>query len=243
MARMRTIKPEFFKDAALAELPIAARMFFAGLWCQADREGRLRDEPKVLKLEIAPWDDDVDAEAMLSLLAQPKAGKSGFIIRYEVGGFRYIHIPHFADHQRPYFKEKPSKIPPPVSVVESDSRSRPQTTAVIAALSLGSGQPDPRSPPPPPEAGGATQTAKLRLKKRNRPTTLEDELVYQRDRIRNERSKMLHDHLRQHGAEGVSRDEQLLWVQERCRASPEESADVVTLVEQALAKLGGVRNA
>lgn len=107
MARIRSLKPEFFKHPELGELPIATRYFFAGLWCQADKEGRLKDRPKVLALEIVPW-DNLDAEKPLAEL-----DAAGFIQRYEVDGERYISIRHFAKHQKPHPKEAPSEIPPP----------------------------------------------------------------------------------------------------------------------------------
>jgi hypothetical protein len=49
MPRTRQIKPGFFKNDELAELPIEARLLFAGLWTIADREGRLEDRPKKIK--------------------------------------------------------------------------------------------------------------------------------------------------------------------------------------------------
>ena len=61
MARIRTIKPEFFHHHRLyraeldAKLPL--RLAFAGLWCAADREGRFEWEPEQLKAAILPYDD------------------------------------------------------------------------------------------------------------------------------------------------------------------------------------------
>jgi len=49
MARIRSLKPDFFKDEDLAVLPFEARLLFEGLWCYADKEGRLEDRPKYLK--------------------------------------------------------------------------------------------------------------------------------------------------------------------------------------------------
>ena len=53
MARIRSLKPEFFKDEDLALLPFEARILYSGLWCYADREGRLEDRPKYLKADIS----------------------------------------------------------------------------------------------------------------------------------------------------------------------------------------------
>jgi len=114
MARIRGLKPEFFLDEDIAELSFPARLCYQGLWCQADREGRLEDRPKYLKAVIFPY-DDVDMEALLRELEKPKR-RTGmpFILRY-VGsdGKKYIQILKFTEHQRPHHTEKQSEIPPP----------------------------------------------------------------------------------------------------------------------------------
>ena len=68
MARARNIKPAFFRNAELVELSFEARLFFIGLWTAADRDGRLEDRPKQIKMEIFPA-DSVDCDALLSDLA------------------------------------------------------------------------------------------------------------------------------------------------------------------------------
>jgi hypothetical protein len=107
MARARNIKPGFFTNDDLAEVEFGARILFIGLWCIADREGRLPDRPKKIKAEILPY-DACDANDLLQQLA----GKS-FIHRYEVAGEKYIQITNFTKHQDPHYKEKASEIPPP----------------------------------------------------------------------------------------------------------------------------------
>jgi hypothetical protein len=107
MARARTIKPAFFKSVQLAECEPFARILFAGLWCLADREGRLEDRPRRLKAEILPY-DNCDAEALLEQLVAHK-----LIVRYQVDGVGYISIPRFTSHQRPHPKEPPSVCPCP----------------------------------------------------------------------------------------------------------------------------------
>ncbi len=61
MARARIIKPTFFQNEDVAELPVVDRLLFIGLWMLADREGRLEDRPKRIKAQLFPYDDlDVD---------------------------------------------------------------------------------------------------------------------------------------------------------------------------------------
>lgn len=113
MARMRSLKPDFFKDEDLATLPFEARILFEGLWCYADREGRLEDRPKYLKVEIFPY-DNVDIEKLLNMLESPKIeGRDDkvFIRRYCVDGKKYIDIPEFLKHQSPHKTEKESLFP------------------------------------------------------------------------------------------------------------------------------------
>jgi len=113
LPRIRGLKPDFFKDELLCELPFEARLLFAGLWCYADKSGRLEDRPKYLKAEIFPY-DKVDVEKLLNLLANPKLTDKPdkyFIRRYTIDGRQYIDIPTFLDHQKPHHTEKTSKIP------------------------------------------------------------------------------------------------------------------------------------
>lgn len=56
MARARNIKPGFFKNELLAEMPPEIRLLFMGLWCIADREGRFEERPKKIKMELFPCD-------------------------------------------------------------------------------------------------------------------------------------------------------------------------------------------
>ena len=107
MARARNIKPGFFKNEILAEMPPETRLLFMGLWCLADREGRFEDRPKKIKMELFPC-DDFSIEDGLALLAE-----GGFLIRYEVEGRRYAQVVNFTKHQMPHHKEVPSEIPAP----------------------------------------------------------------------------------------------------------------------------------
>jgi len=117
MARSRNIKHSFFQDAELLELPFEDRLLFAGLWTLADREGRLKDKPKQIKIEIFPA-DQVDVNESLERLSS-----KGMIIRYCVDGKRFIQICNFRKHQKPHHKEVDSEIPAPEKAnVNNDSR-------------------------------------------------------------------------------------------------------------------------
>lgn len=105
MARARNIKPAFFKNADLVETSFETRLLFVGLWTMADREGRLQDRPRQIKMELFPG-DAVDVDACLNALAQ-----FDFIRRYVVGDKNVIQIVNFSKHQAPHGKEADSELP------------------------------------------------------------------------------------------------------------------------------------
>ncbi|MFA5300792.1 MAG: hypothetical protein WC389_21590 [Lutibacter sp.] len=113
MSRIRALKPDFFKDEDLATLPYEARLLYQGLWCKADKSGRLEDRPKYLKAEIFPY-DNINIEKFLILLCQPNLQdrpEKVFIRRYTVNDRKYIDIPEFLKHQSPHNTEKESVLP------------------------------------------------------------------------------------------------------------------------------------
>jgi len=117
--RARNIKPGFFINEDLAEVDAHGRLLFIGLWCLADREGKLEDRPKRIKGELFRY-DAISYEIVDEQLS--KLNELGLIIRYEIDGLRYIFIPNFLKHQSPHYNEKPSTIPDPLlTKVESTS--------------------------------------------------------------------------------------------------------------------------
>lgn len=121
MARARNIKPSFFINEDLIELEPLTRLLFIGLWCLADREGRLEDRPKRVKLSILPA-DDCNVDCLLQSLHD-----RGFIIRYEVDGIKYIQIPNFKKHQNPHVKEATSTIPEPNNNIQAPDKHQAST--------------------------------------------------------------------------------------------------------------------
>ena len=49
MARIRTIKPEFWSDEKVGGLPLACRLLFIGLWNFADDYGVIASSPLFIK--------------------------------------------------------------------------------------------------------------------------------------------------------------------------------------------------
>jgi hypothetical protein len=109
MARIRTIKPEFFRHEELYELEqehkLPLRLAFAGLWCVCDREGRFKWRPNQLKTEILPY-DKCDFSRVLDALAT-----RGFVEEYESDtGELYGFVPTFTVHQVINNRESKSQI-------------------------------------------------------------------------------------------------------------------------------------
>lgn len=114
MARIRTIKPDFFRHEGLQDLEAAnpgayVMMVFAGLWGHCDKAGRFEWRPRLLKLDILPF-LDFDMEQTLLILES-----AGFLRKYEANGKEYGAIDSFSEHQRINGKEaqEPEKYPEP----------------------------------------------------------------------------------------------------------------------------------
>jgi len=93
MARIRTIKPEFFTSEDIVSLTPLARVFYIALWCEADRAGRLDWKTGTLKMRYLPGDD-----CNFAALAE-ELTDAGLIVLYEHEGRRYAEIPTFSRHQ------------------------------------------------------------------------------------------------------------------------------------------------
>jgi len=104
--RIRSIKPQFFLDSKILDLPPLARLLFIGLWCCADREGRMHYDPRELRRQVLPDETQSVFDEMFGALTA-----SNLIRLYAVENSSYVDIPHFLAHQVPYHKEQPSVIP------------------------------------------------------------------------------------------------------------------------------------
>lgn len=95
MARIRSIKPEFWTDGKVVSLPYAARLLFMGAWnfARCD-QGHLDDDAVALKLKVLPA-DDVDPNELLEALVS-----SGLINRHTADGRTFLHIHRFTEHQK-----------------------------------------------------------------------------------------------------------------------------------------------
>src|SRR5690625_811136 len=97
MARIRSIKPEFWTDEVIVQLPFEARLLFIGLWNFADDYGGMQDRPERLQMQIFPGDPTVNVAELIDLLIV-----AGLLDRYvdaEEGNYA-LQIRNWQRHQR-----------------------------------------------------------------------------------------------------------------------------------------------
>jgi hypothetical protein len=95
MARIRTIKPEFWHDEKLAPCDPLTRLVFLGLISAADDFGRVLDNERVLNAFMFPETSDSVREplANLSRMGRVQRGKTA-------SGQRVIQIVNWERHQK-----------------------------------------------------------------------------------------------------------------------------------------------
>lgn len=112
MARIRTVKPEFWTDEKVVECSIPARLLFIGLFNFANDMGCLERSPKRLKMQIFPA-DALDCEPLIQELIT-----HGLLTEYSVNDVCYLQIKGFLKHQK-INRPSASKIPLPPEFTES----------------------------------------------------------------------------------------------------------------------------
>lgn len=92
MTKIRSVSPPFYNNDTLGNLPPLTRLLFIGLWCLADREGRLQDRPRAIKKALLGY-DDVTAGQVDGMLQE--LHNAGLIIRYQAKGSSFIQVVDF----------------------------------------------------------------------------------------------------------------------------------------------------
>jgi hypothetical protein len=118
MARIRTIKPEFFTSEDIVGLSPMARLLYIALWCEADREGRFTWKPKTFKMRYFPGDSaNVD-----KLCGEVR--DAALVLVYVVNDIEYAFIPTFHSHQHINPREAKSQLPEPPANVQTTREAR-----------------------------------------------------------------------------------------------------------------------
>ena len=81
-----------------------ARLLYIALWCEADREGRMKWLPKTFKMRYLPA-DSVDIHALCNEIVE-----ANLVVMYGDG---LAYIPAFLDHQHINPRETASNLPDP----------------------------------------------------------------------------------------------------------------------------------
>ena len=127
MARIRSIKPDFFTSDTVSTLPLRARLTWIGLWTHCDDYGRCRDNVKLVKAAVWPLDDVSLRDVAEDLAALETAG---VIYRYAGSDAKqYIQITNWAEHQKVDRPSKstipaPSELPQPPDAREASRNAR-----------------------------------------------------------------------------------------------------------------------
>ena len=131
MARIRTIKPEFWEDEKLAKLPVYARLLFIGTWNFADDNGVLLANPVLMKSHIFPYEDIgiSTISEWIDMLVE-----NGMLIRTTYNGKDYLVIRKFLIHQKINRKSIRINLPLPVVLQVIDEYNK--THGVLTEPSL-----------------------------------------------------------------------------------------------------------
>ena len=106
MARIRTIKPDFWRDESLATITPEAALLAIGLLNHADDEGYFNAHPKLIESDIFPLRE---LSNTITLMID-ELHRIGYIQIYKGNdGKQYGHICNFSKHQV-INKKNPSKI-------------------------------------------------------------------------------------------------------------------------------------
>jgi hypothetical protein len=154
MARIRTIKPEFWIDEKIVDLSAFARLLFIGMWNFADDQGFIDYKPRRIKMQVFPA-DDVDVQALLDeLLAAGRVvahlSPIGPVLRIVNWHHQRVDKPareRFAENELQPFIDEPPRSPDPSPQVRSTSESprevspngRESSGASVATEGKGSG--------------------------------------------------------------------------------------------------------
>lgn len=158
MARMRTLKPEFFRDKKIGKLGPIPALVYQALWVMADDGGAAPADPERVWGEMFVGWPEMTLTTVAGALRE--LAVSARIKLYRVGDDTYALIPRFPEHQKP---SRPSKFRYP----RSEEWVTPNTHGALTEHSVSTHAPvisyqvsgSTTSPAPKAPAGGWTSEA------------------------------------------------------------------------------------
>ena len=127
MARIRTIKPEFWDSPSVASASPWARLLFIAMWNWADDYGRGTANLKELEGFAFPNDDhftDRSGNTVHFRELVAEVAECFGVVLYEADGRPYYAIPTWDDHQRNERRAKQSKFPDPPASPQVNTAER-----------------------------------------------------------------------------------------------------------------------
>jgi hypothetical protein len=106
MARIRSIKPDFWKSESIARLSMQTRLTFIALWNYVDDNGVGRDNVRLITAEIYPLEEDPRATLAHVARSLDELARHGRVTRYTHDEKPYIHVTGWSEHQK---IDKPNK--------------------------------------------------------------------------------------------------------------------------------------
>ena len=106
MARIRSIKPEFFTSLTIADLPLSARLTFIGLWTYVDDNGVGPADPRLIRAAIWPLEDAPDILQRTREDLQ-RLQEARLVTLYEASGRSLVFVDGWDEHQKVSHPRKP----------------------------------------------------------------------------------------------------------------------------------------
>lgn len=125
MARIRTIKPEFWSSPDIGDVSRDARLTFIGLWNIADDSGRVEAVPTRLLAELFPYDYELSTKDVCVWITELSA--QGLIDIYHKGRRAYLSIRSWSEHQRIDRPSNPRCPDPEDCTILEELPENPQT--------------------------------------------------------------------------------------------------------------------
>jgi hypothetical protein len=139
MARIRTIKPEFWTSEQVVECSTNARLLFIGMWNFCDDGGIMPANARTLKMRVFPG-DEIRSETIRGMVDE--LIRVELIAEYEVENITYWGVTGWSKHQR---VDKPSLKFPAIpkdhsatGLLPFDDRSPPESNGMEGSLMEGS---------------------------------------------------------------------------------------------------------
>ena len=129
MARIRSIKPDFFTSETVASLPLSARLTFIGLWTHVDDNGVTVDNGRLITAAIWPLEEDPRETLQRTQEDLRRLSDAGLIQRYEHDGRHLLFVTSWDEHQKVSHPGKARYPRPTATALTSGNANPPESLA------------------------------------------------------------------------------------------------------------------